>query len=680
MADNFSLFATHPPAVDAYLAPATAFVFAERESPSGLKTKALPHLTEVEKVVEKDIALTPDEMEQVLEGLNKLREFIWNRLQLVKSVPPASKKVARQRGEGGSSPSARSSGTTAGPRATRTRSPRQEESRVARMTGAGELASGTGAAILEELLRVNQSILEEVQSIRVTMKRGQEQAADLAEDASKEEERDGDEKKEGWLSKMFGKRDKGEKYAMKGGGMFDDILKMMGMPALIAAFEVLGPLVAAVGVGIAAWKFGAWIAKITGLGDSVKALCDLLDTDAESLHDSFAAMGKGMTEWLKKHGLLPGNTETQDAILAEQRQAWQNDPALRERYGQTAANIPIDKARASNKKRGGAAQNAANRAMQEAEDKAAAAEGRRAKTWYQGKWIEGEGGADLTGVTIAGLPAREGWGDETTPTPEESPSPVRTPTSEAAPAGPSSSPDRISMSNLLDTIASGEAGSYDTTLDNGKWRGAGDEQKKPITEMTLLEIWNLQQSMIRKGARSGAVGRYQFVPGTLFGPGGPTNPAPWSMMAKAGLLPSDKFSAETQNMLAAVMLQNKGLARFQSGAMSAEEFGIAISQGWSSVADPRTGRSYYDEKGRPANAKRLGAKATTTAAQVQAVISPFRTAGNVLASAGGAGAGGGGVVINNTTVVQGGGADGGSILTVPITPDSNHVRGVGGPS
>ena len=70
---------------------------------------------------------------------------------------------------------------------------------------------------------------------------------------------------------------------------------------------------------------------------------------------------------------------------------------------------------------------------------------------------------------------------------------------------------------LLDRIAKGEVGTtspkmYNTSLDFGKHIPKGT---KPLTSMTIAEVMEVQAKMKKSGARSSAVGRYQFIDITL---------------------------------------------------------------------------------------------------------------------------------------------------------------------
>ncbi len=63
------------------------------------------------------------------------------------------------------------------------------------------------------------------------------------------------------------------------------------------------------------------------------------------------------------------------------------------------------------------------------------------------------------------------------------------------------------------------------------------------------------------GAKSTAVGKYQFISGTLA-----------DILPKAGISPDEKFTPEVQDKLADVLLEEAGLSKYISGEVDADKF------------------------------------------------------------------------------------------------------------
>ena len=140
----------------------------------------------------------------------------------------------------------------------------------------------------------------------------------------------------------------------------------------------------------------------------------------------------------------------------------------------------------------------------------------------------------------------------------------------------------MNVKPLLDFIAQPESGGDYNIV----WGGIKpqDRPKRRLVEMTIAEVLVWQESIDAK-YRSEAAGRYQIMEDTL-------RPLPPS----AGLLPSALFNAKNQDALATVLLRRRGLDRFVSGAISAEDFANNLAKEWASlpvVTGPKKGRSFY---------------------------------------------------------------------------------------
>jgi muramidase (phage lysozyme) len=138
-------------------------------------------------------------------------------------------------------------------------------------------------------------------------------------------------------------------------------------------------------------------------------------------------------------------------------------------------------------------------------------------------------------------------------------------------AGPSSGDPSLTI--IRDLISSVESigGSYDSLFGNGT--------KVPLTKMTIADVLQYQQQMIRRGARSTAAGRYQFMSYTLP-----------EYAKKAGLdFNTTLFDAAAQDKLADVLIREKGYEAFKSGRMSKEQFLARLSQAWAGLPNPLKG-------------------------------------------------------------------------------------------
>lgn len=210
--------------------------------------------------------------------------------------------------------------------------------------------------------------------------------------------------------------------------------------------------------------------------------------------------------------------------------------------------------------------------------------------------------------------AADAMSGSTTSAPIMTPSsPSITPSSSASSSATSSS-TTPTKSSLLDLIASGESGKagYDAA-NKGK---AGDMPGgyPGLSKMTVNDVMRLQSE-----GKVFATGRYQIIPKTLAG-----------LMSGAygntGVKGSDLYDASTQDKLGTALI-NK---RLQQGGGDPVKTQLALSQEFASIADPSTGKSYYEGKGNN--------KASISTEQIQASLSGTGTKinGSVLASASGA--------------------------------------------
>ena len=104
---------------------------------------------------------------------------------------------------------------------------------------------------------------------------------------------------------------------------------------------------------------------------------------------------------------------------------------------------------------------------------------------------------------------------------------------------------------------------------------------KPLTQMSLGDLERYQRELIRI-AGSSAVGRYQFTKDTLD-----------TLKKSLHLKEDDLFTPELQDRLGLEQLRLKGLDRFRSSEITAQQFQDGLSQTWDSLPRFGTGRSWY---------------------------------------------------------------------------------------
>jgi len=156
--------------------------------------------------------------------------------------------------------------------------------------------------------------------------------------------------------------------------------------------------------------------------------------------------------------------------------------------------------------------------------------------------------------------------------------------------------NRPGVKGMLDQIAKGEGtddisakkkglkSGYDVSLGYGAYGGGPN---KDISTMSMAEVKAYQKKMLadpKNTLNSSAVGKYQFISGTLA-----------ELQKEAGLKDTDTFDAATQDRFGEMLLKRRGLDKYQKGLMSPDAFQGGISKEWASVADPTTKKSYYGQ-------------------------------------------------------------------------------------
>jgi len=151
--------------------------------------------------------------------------------------------------------------------------------------------------------------------------------------------------------------------------------------------------------------------------------------------------------------------------------------------------------------------------------------------------------------------------------------------------------------NLLDLIASAESGKQGYDAANKGKAGDTPNGMPGLSNMTVADVMKLQADK-----KLFAAGRYQIIPDTLAG-------LISGKYGNTGVSLNDTFNAETQDKLATALI-NK---RLKQGGGDPVKTQLALSQEFASIADPNTGKSYYEGKG--------GNKASISTEQIQASLS-----------------------------------------------------------
>ena len=132
----------------------------------------------------------------------------------------------------------------------------------------------------------------------------------------------------------------------------------------------------------------------------------------------------------------------------------------------------------------------------------------------------------------------------------------------------------IQSGALLDLIGQHESGGNYNIV----WGG----NSYNLTGSTIDQVLNLQQSFISKGAKSSAVGKYQFIRKTLLG-----------LKSELRIDGSTLFNQSLQDRLALHLLKKRGLDKYLQGKISESTFMRNISMEWASFPKDTGGQSYY---------------------------------------------------------------------------------------
>jgi hypothetical protein len=188
---------------------------------------------------------------------------------------------------------------------------------------------------------------------------------------------------------------------------------------------------------------------------------------------------------------------------------------------------------------------------------------------YRNPSVGGSGGYTSADDLIAGETIGSGVGSSTG----------------SATAALDSSYTQGALAPLLDLIGRAEGAGYDTIVGYVK---KSDYPAKPITSLTVDEVLAWQDSIDVK-YDSEASGRYQVIEDTLRG-----------LKVQGVVNGSELFNSATQDKIGIALLKIRGLNRFLSGVITAEQFGDNLSKEWASlpiITGPRAGSGYYPGQG-----------------------------------------------------------------------------------
>lgn len=142
---------------------------------------------------------------------------------------------------------------------------------------------------------------------------------------------------------------------------------------------------------------------------------------------------------------------------------------------------------------------------------------------------------------------------------------------------------------LLDAIGKHEAPKGYGQIYSG---AKGVPRGTDVSKLRLKEVQALQKAMLAAGSKSTASGRYQFISKTLN-----------TTIKEMGLNGEEIWTPDLQDHMAFHLMLGRGLARFQRGEISREQFATNLAKEWASLPVPqdtfngkrtvKAGQSYY---------------------------------------------------------------------------------------
>lgn len=137
---------------------------------------------------------------------------------------------------------------------------------------------------------------------------------------------------------------------------------------------------------------------------------------------------------------------------------------------------------------------------------------------------------------------------------------------------------------LLDLIGRVESdGNYNAHFGNSR------NESVRFTDMSIAEVKKWQKDYVAQGSPSSAVGRYQFISGTLDG-----------LTRQLDIKPTRKFDEKTQDAMAIALLERRGADKYVNKELTDKEFAANLAKEWAAlpkVVGENPDASYYDGDG-----------------------------------------------------------------------------------
>ena len=137
---------------------------------------------------------------------------------------------------------------------------------------------------------------------------------------------------------------------------------------------------------------------------------------------------------------------------------------------------------------------------------------------------------------------------------------------------------KAQIDKVLDLIGKVESGGNYNSLVGGK--------TADLSNMTLNQVYEQQKKMMQRGSgfASSAVGKYQFIYGTLR-----------SLANKMGLDPeTTKFTPDVQDQIARELVVQQGYNKYAAGAITKEKFLSNLASQWAGLPGDPSGKSKYE--------------------------------------------------------------------------------------
>ncbi|HET8884513.1 MAG TPA: hypothetical protein VFM68_03515 [Candidatus Saccharimonadales bacterium] len=140
--------------------------------------------------------------------------------------------------------------------------------------------------------------------------------------------------------------------------------------------------------------------------------------------------------------------------------------------------------------------------------------------------------------------------------------------------------DPTTYQPLLSVIADAEShGNYNAYFGNAH------NSSIDFTEMSIAQVMEWQESYVKQGSPSSAVGRYQIIDSTLSG-----------LVKELKVDTSEQFDKTMQDKMAIELLERRGSEAYVNNEMTQHEFAANLAKEWASlpkVVGENPNESYY---------------------------------------------------------------------------------------